>query len=112
MGNDFDLQETPQLDRLSREVLKYIAEYRAQDPFGRPPSQKELLNRLNEVLPKRSGGRPALVSTQQTHRLAAKLRRQGYLVPLTGSIRVGRNMVLTEKGQLLAQQLLAESRSG
>jgi hypothetical protein len=95
------------LDRLEQEALRFIADYSGTDPFRRPPSQAELLAHLNQVLPRRPGNKPALVSTQQTHRLATRMRSRGLLVDITGFVRVPRNMVLTELGEQLARDMRA-----
>jgi hypothetical protein len=98
-------RSTADLDRLEQEALRFIAEYAEADPFRRPPSHAELLAHLNRVLPRRPGNKPALVSTQQTHRLAYRMRSRGLLVDTTGYLRVPRNMVLTPLGERLAQRI-------
>jgi hypothetical protein len=93
------------LTRLEREALVFIVDYITADPFRRAPSQAELLVHLNRVIPRRPGNKPALVSTQQTHRLASKLRAKGMLVTIKGFVRVQRNMVPTQLGEHLAREI-------
>jgi hypothetical protein len=100
------------LDRLEQEALLFIAAYVGADPFRRPPSHAELLAHLNRVLPRRTRNRPALVSTQQTHRLATRMRSRGLLVDTTGFVRVPRNMVLTPLGEQFAREISGQRSHG
>lgn len=66
------------LDAREAETLAYVVVYRESSLIGDSPSFKEIMARLNEVLPVR-GGRPAIVSTQQVMRVVEALRAKGYL---------------------------------
>jgi hypothetical protein len=87
-------------------ALRAIVEWIEKDPLHQPPTHRELLERLNELLPKQKpGNKPALVGTEQTNRLAEMLRRHKLLVdvPASGKIR-HRNLVPTAKGERLVKQ--------
>jgi hypothetical protein len=99
------------LSRIEQETLKFIIEYTLDDPFRQPPSHTELLKYLNEVLPRRKDDKPALISTEQTFRIATKLRAKGYLVQATGPARVNRNMVLTPEADRFVRELVAQWRA-
>ena len=103
-----ELESWRALSRTEQETLKFIIEYTMKDPFRRPPSHAELLKHLNEVLPRRKDDGPALVSTAQTFRIAAKLRVKGYLVQVIGPTRVNRNMVLTPEADRFVRELAAQ----
>src|SRR5262245_13176377 len=60
-------------------ALVTIYEHIVADRFHRPPSHTELLDELNRRLPKQSNGKPALISKEQTHRMANRLRREKLL---------------------------------
>jgi hypothetical protein len=87
-------------------ALRAIVEWIEQDPMHQPPTHRELLVRLNELLPKQQpGNKPALVGTEQTNRLAEQLRRHKLLmdVPKGGKIR-HRNLVPTAAGERLVRR--------
>jgi hypothetical protein len=100
-----------ELNHRQKTTLRVIVEWIANDPLHQPPSHRELLAKLNEVLPKQQpGNRPALVGTEQTLRLAEQLRRFKLLVdlPKDGKIR-HRNLAPTVKGERLVRQWAREA---
>jgi len=98
-----ELEPLEELSKRERLSMKFIVAFMEKDPFHRPPTQVELLQHLNEVLPKQPDGRPALVSTQQTHRIVTSLRVKGWLQEIPDQVRVNRNMYPTRAGQALAK---------
>lgn len=100
----FHIEPFEKLSKRERLSIMYILEFMKSDPFHRPPSQAELMRHLNEVLPKQPDGSPALVSTQQTHRIVVSLRTKGWLENIVGPVRVNRNMYPTGGAQALAKK--------
>ena len=83
-----------------REALRLIVDYMKHDPLRRAPSHRVLLDLLNSALPRQRSGRPALVSKEQTYRVARRLRKLGLLVMAPG--RHG-NLVPTARGRRIAR---------
>ena len=71
--------DEPNLQPRDKIALVTIYEFIQADRFHRPPSHSELLEELNKRLPKQAGGRPALISKEQTSRMANRLRREKLL---------------------------------
>jgi hypothetical protein len=105
--------ELEDLKPKDKEALRLIVDWIAKDPLHQAPTFRELLDELNKVLPRQQpGNRPALVGTEQIHRIAERLRRLKLLVdiPLEGR-RKGRdrNLVPTTKGARLVRQWQSEA---
>jgi hypothetical protein len=90
-----------------REALRLIVDYMKHDPLRQAPSHRVLLDLLNSALPRQQSGRPALVSKEQTYRVARRLRKLGLLVTAPG--RHG-NLVPTTKGRRLARSWVQSRR--
>jgi len=84
-----------------KEALLLICQLIQADALHQAPSHRELLRRLNAVLPLQASGRPALIGTQQTVRIAHKLRRLGLLIYAPGRTR---NLVPTARGRQVARE--------
>ena len=93
-------------------VLVLIIQHR-ESHFGMPPSQRELLNNLNNKLLPKPGKPQRFVSTQQTHRIADALRNKRLLLDPKNEKRIrqiGRNLIPTPHGERIAQKLIEQSR--
>ena len=101
-------QEEVTLTQREMIALKFIKQYTDSNALHRPPTHVQLLDHLNAVLPKQKDGRPALVSKQQTHRLAISLRAKGMLVDVGPGDKIP-NMVLTADARKRLDRLARNS---
>jgi hypothetical protein len=92
MSNNFDLDTLQPRDK---EALRIIVEIMEIDPLHQPPTHRKLLELLNQVLPRQPNGKLALISKEQTFRIAQKLRKAELLVNAPGR---EYNLVPTAKG--------------
>jgi hypothetical protein len=67
------------LSEREQEILKFIASFR-RDNFMQSPTQQEIFDYLNKLLPKRKGGKPALISVVQITRAVETLRKGCWLI--------------------------------
>jgi len=83
------------------ETIKYLVQYqRTHGRYPSSPTHRELFDHLNKVLPKQKGGKPALVSLEQTRRLVDQLRTKGVLIQT--KYHVPRSICLSEFGDKVA----------
>jgi hypothetical protein len=83
------------------EALRLILDYMKYDPLRQAPSHRVLLELLNNAMPRQPSGRPALVSKEQTYRIARRLRRLGLLITVPGR---HSNMLPTAEGRRVARE--------
>lgn len=97
-----ELELTPR----EKEAIKFIAQWPKTHRYPKAPNHRELLAYLNKVLPKSVSGGPALVSLEQTRRLANQLRAKGILVSGVEVYKMPRNLVLTQFGEQVTAKLM------
>ena len=88
-----------------KEALRIIVEVIDADALHQPPTHRALLARLNEVLPLQPNGKKALISKEQTYRIAEKLRQAELLVNAPGR---DYNLLPTAKGTRLVRLWLRQ----
>jgi len=102
-----DTDVEPQLQERDKVALVTIVEFIKNDRFHRPPSHSQLLDEMNKVLPKQKGGKLALISKEQTNRMASRLRREKLLEELEPGSHL--NLIPTPLGERWARQWHQES---